>query len=225
MNRVIALARMRVLAYWRSQRAVGPLLLSLVLLMTAYAGGPSEPAEAYGFSAALLLGAYAWQAKLLLDVEPDEQRSIARAAVGRARREVVAGTLAALVASVPLVVLAAVVPAVLGALLPSTGLGGALAFGFLLHALTATCGAGFGVLASRAVVRSSGWGVVILVGVSALVLILGTRTGSAVQWLVPPVLAAARVEGIGGMTLVSMGMVAWAGALFLAYAALRRTRP
>jgi hypothetical protein len=224
-NRVIALARMRVLAYWRSQRAVGPLLLTLVLLGTAYAGGPSEPAQAYGFSAALLLGVYAWQAKLLLDVEPDEQRSIARAAVGRARREVVAGALAALVASVPLVVLAGIVPALLGALLPSLGLGGALAFGLVLHALTAACGVGFGVLASRTVVRSNGWGVVILVGVSALVLILGTRTGSGVQWLVPPVLAAARVEGIGGLTLVSLGLLAWAAALFLAYAALRRTRP
>lgn len=228
MNRVVALARMRVAAYWRSQRAIGPLLLALALLMTAYAGGPSEPAEAYGFSAALLLGVYAWQAKLLLDVEPDEQRSIARSAVGRARREVVAGALATLIAAAPLILLAAVVPAILGALLPTSGMlggtAGALAFGFWMHVLSAMCGAGFGVIASRAVVTSNGWGVLLLVAVSASVLVLGTRTGS-VKWLVPPVLQAARTDGIGAMIGLTAAMLAWAAALFLAYAALRRTRP
>lgn len=224
MNRVVALIRMRVLAYWRSQRAIGPLLLSLALLMTAYAGGPSEPAQAYGFSAALLLGVYAWQAKLLVDGEPDEQRSIARSAVGRARREVVAGAGAALVAAAPLVLLAAFVPALLGALLPSWGLGGALAFGLWVHGLAALCGTGFGLLASRPIVPSSGWGLLVVVAVSAMVLVLGSRTGS-VRWLVPPVLQAARVDGMGGLTLVSLTMLAWAAALFLAYGALRRTRP
>jgi hypothetical protein len=224
-SRTFALAWMRLRGYVRSQRALGPALAAVALLGIAYAGGPSSAKQAYGFSAAVLLAAYAWSAKSLLDLEPDEQRLIARASVGSARRELAAGLLAALVATLPIVVLAALLPTVFG-FVNADGpaeLTRAVVLGFWCHGMAALCGTGIGALASRAVTTSIGWAVLILAGSPVLVLILGSRD-SFVRWLVPPVLGPADAEQWPALLLVTVVMLAWIAGLVGGYAALRRTR-
>ncbi len=66
------------------RRALPGLLGTLVVVGIIYGGGESEAAEAYGFSAVALFPVIAWQAKLLLDTEPDVQRRLAVSAVGPA---------------------------------------------------------------------------------------------------------------------------------------------
>lgn len=85
-----ALVRMRLTAFLRSGRALPGLLGTLVVVGIIYGGGKSDAAEAYGFSAVALFPVIAWQAKLVLDTEPDVQRRLAVSAVGL-RREIVAG--------------------------------------------------------------------------------------------------------------------------------------
>lgn len=224
-TRTVALAWMRLRAYVRSQRALGPALAAIALLGIAYAGGPSSAKQAYGFSAAVLLAAYAWSAKTLLDLEPDEQRLIARASVGSPRRELAAGLLAALAATVPIVVLASLLPTAFGFVNADgpAGLARAVLLGFWCHGMAALCGTGIGALASRAVTTSIGWAVLILVGSPVLVLIVGSRN-SFVQWLVPPVLGPADARHLPAALLVTVVMLAWITALVGSYTALRRTR-
>ena len=88
------------------RRALAPLLAGLVVLGVLYGGGQARPAEAYGVSAVVLFPVLAWQTKILLDVEPDVQRRLARVAVGAGRRESAAGLLAAALAA-PVTVLRA----------------------------------------------------------------------------------------------------------------------
>lgn len=226
MSRTFALAWMRLRAYVRSQRALGPALAAVVLLGIAYAGGPSSAKQAYGFSAAVLLAAYAWSAKTLLDLEPDEQRMIARASVGSARRELVAGLLAALTATLPIVVLASLLPTAFGFVHADSpaDFARALLLGFWCHSMAALCGTGIGALASRPVTASTGWAVLIMAGVPVLVLILGSRRGSFVQWMVPPVLGPAYAETWPALLLVTLVLLAWIAALVGGYTLLRRTR-
>ena len=79
---MIALVRMRLAGFLRTGRALAPLLAGLVVLGVLYGGGRAQPAEAYGVSAVVLFPVLAWQTKILLDVEPDVQRRLARVAVG-----------------------------------------------------------------------------------------------------------------------------------------------
>ncbi|TML21077.1 MAG: hypothetical protein E6G35_17980 [Actinobacteria bacterium] len=131
-----ALVRMRLLAYLRTGRFIVPLITTLVLLGILYGGGQAPPAEAYGVSALLLFPVLAWQAKLLLDAEPDAQRRIAVSALGSPSREVAAGLSAAALAALPLILLALVLPAV---------------GGLASRVLTRTAGRGAAVLASGVV--------------------------------------------------------------------------
>lgn len=91
---MIALVRMRLAAFVRSGRALAPVITALVVLGIIHGGGESAAAPAYGYSAVMLFPVLAWQAKLLLDAEPDVQRRLARLTAG-ARREATAGLLAA----------------------------------------------------------------------------------------------------------------------------------
>jgi hypothetical protein len=226
--RTLALASMRINAYARSQRALGPLLGTLVLAGIAHAGGQASPQQAYGFSAALLFGVLAWQTKLILDTEPDEQRMIARVSIGSAPKEAVAGILAALACAVPIVLVGLFAPALLRALdLERTNLLAALALGLLIHALAVFAGLGVGALASRAVVPATGWAALILVGAPVLVLVLGSRTSPVAHLLVPQFFGLAKLgpDDAAGTATLTAHALAWAAILLAWYAFLRRTRP
>lgn len=226
--RVLALAWMRVNAYARSQRALGPLLGTLVLLGIAHAGGKASPAQAYGFSAALLFAVFAWQTKLILDTEPDEQRMIARVGVGSGAREVGAGLIAAVATGLPIVLVGIVAPLAMGVLdFARTSLAAAIGLGLLVHVLAVLAGAGVGALASRAVVPEAGWAALILVGAPVLVIVLGSRTSPIAHLLVPQFFGLAKLGpgDAGGAAALSAHAVLWAAVLLGAYAFLRRTRP
>nr|BFE76683.1 hypothetical protein GCM10020092_099840 [Actinoplanes digitatis] len=69
-----ALVRMRLAGFVRSGRALAPVIAAVVVLAVVHGGGQSAAAPAYGYSAVMLFPVLAWQAKLLLDAEPDVQR-------------------------------------------------------------------------------------------------------------------------------------------------------
>lgn len=108
-----ALLRLRLAGFLRTGRAVAPLLAGLVVLGTLYGGGRAQAGEAYGVSAVVLFPVLAWQTKVLLDAEPDGQRRLAQVTVG-ARRERIAGLLAAVVAALGTVAVALVFPWLVG---------------------------------------------------------------------------------------------------------------
>ncbi|EWM67435.1 hypothetical protein MCBG_04568 [Micromonospora sp. M42] len=110
---MIALVRLRLAGFLRTGRALAPVLAGLLVLGVLHGGGRARPAEAYGVSAVVLFPVLAWQTKILLDVEPDVQRRLARVVVGPGR-EWAAGLLAALVAGLAVVVVALALPWPLG---------------------------------------------------------------------------------------------------------------
>ncbi|MFD0817358.1 hypothetical protein ACFQ0D_03280 [Micromonospora zhanjiangensis] len=87
---------MRLTGFVRTGRVLAPLLAGLLVIGVLNGGGRSQAAEAYAVSSVVLFPVLAWQAKLLLDIEPDVQRRLAVVTVGR-RREALAGLLAATV--------------------------------------------------------------------------------------------------------------------------------
>ena len=227
MSRTIALSRMRLVSYVAAQRAWAPWLTALALIFIAHAGGQAKPNQAYAFSATILFAVFGWQAKLVLDTEPDEQRMLSRVTVGSPARELVSGLLAAAVAGLPALVLGVFVPLVIGALEIRGSVWGWLGFGVWIHLLAIVCGVGVGALASRALVRPVGWASLILVAAPVLVLILGSRDAVIARLLVPPLFGAADLEppaDLGSMAVVSLQGLAWAGVLIAVYAALRHRR-
>jgi hypothetical protein len=94
------------------------------------------------------------------------------------------------------------------------------------HLLAVPAAVALGALASRAVTRSAAYGVTALaVGVVGT-LVFGLR-GSVAPWLVPPLMAAARVarEPEAGAVLVVTGhALAWTAVAVAGYAWLRRAR-
>lgn len=227
MSRSAALVRMRLLAYVKSQRAVVPMIAALALVFFAHAGGAAGPGPAYGFAAVLLFGVFAWQAKLLLDSEPDEQRRLARLSVGSMPAELFAGMAAAFVAALPLVAVSLVVPFLTRTLELTGGPWLALLVGGWLHLLAVLGGLATGALVSRAIVPSAGWSAVILVGSTVLVLILGSRDALGLQWLVPQLFAGIRAvedeSTVRGLVVTLHAMV-WSALVLAAYAILRRGR-
>ncbi|MFI9639674.1 hypothetical protein ACIG87_06320 [Micromonospora sp. NPDC051925] len=226
-----ALVRMRLAGFLRTGRALAPLLAGLLVLGVLYGGGRAQPAEAYGVSAVVLFPVLAWQAKIMLDVEPDVQRRLAQVLVGPARDRL-AGLLAALVAGVGTALVALLFPWLVGGVAePGPGdlpLLAGLALGLWAHLLALLPATALGALASRALTRSAGYGVSVLaVGVVGT-LVLGLR-GSVSPWLVPPVLATARaLTGplpAGTALLLSGWACAWAGLALAGYAWRRRVRP
>jgi hypothetical protein len=225
---MIALTRMRLAGFLRGGRALPPLIAFLVVLAVIYGGGASPAAAAYGYSAAALFPVLAWQTKLLLDTEPDVQRRLARVAVG-ARREAVAGLLAAAILALAICVLAMGTPWLFAAIdTTKAPLSGTL-LGVLAHLLAVPPAVALGALASRAVTRSALIGVAVLVVAAVLVIILGL-SGSFAPWLVPPVMATARelngdaVPPAGTLLLLCVWALAWCAVTLTGYGRFRRTR-
>jgi hypothetical protein len=232
---MIALVRMRITAFTGSGRALAPLIATLVVIGVIYGGGPVPAASAYGVSALVLFPVLAWQAKLLLDAEPDVQRQLARVAVGTAG-EVTAGTVAAALLGFACCAVAMIAPLAAGAIKgPDPGSGQpSLAFGIgvgvLAHALAVPAAVALGALASRAVTRSVLTGVTVLVTGSIVAIVLGLR-GSVAPWLVPPVMATARALSqqpgpapASVLLMLTAHAALWSTVAFAGYAWLRRRR-
>lgn len=119
------------------------------------------------------------------------------------------------------------VPMVLGLVTLPDGVGSALLLGVWTHLLAVPPAVALGAWASRAVTRSVGLGVLVLVGGATLALVLG-RHGSPVAFLVPPVMAAARDAargawiGAAGWTLAHMAV--WTVVAVAGYARVRARR-
>jgi hypothetical protein len=222
---------MRLTAYLRKQMALAPMLAALVVLGIMYGGGRAQPAEAYGLSAVVLFPVMAWQAKILLDVEPDVQRGIAATAIGSRAREVAAGLVTAALVTLPTIVAGLVLPWLVGGVSMEKSpmsLPAALATGLWLHLIVVPPAIAVGALASRAVSRSAGTGLAVLSSGFVLAIVLGLR-GSPVPWLVPPIMPASRYAVAGAtsaqVAVVTAWALAWAAIVLFGYTRLRRTRP
>ena len=228
---MIALTRLRLTGFVRTGRALAPVLAGLLVLGVLYGGGRAEPAEAYGVSAVVLFPVLAWQTKILLDVEPDVQRRMARVVAGPAR-ERAAGLLAALVAGLVVVLVALALPWPLGGLTTAVEPGErpvlvGVALGLWAHLLALPAAVALGALASRAVTRSAGYGVAVLVTGAVGVVVLGL-SGSVAPWVVPPVMATARAltgsVAAGAGLLLTGWAVVWTAVALTGYAWARRSR-
>jgi hypothetical protein len=169
----------------------------------------------------------AWQAKLVLDTEPDVQRRLAITAVGR-QREVVAGLIAASTVGLTTVVFALVVPWVIGGI--RTGdlpLGEGIGLGAWAHLSALVAAVGLGALASRALTRTTLYGVAVLVTGSVLAIAFGFE-GSPAPWLMPPLMATARMLAhqpeAGTAVGLTVQALAWTAVVLSGYTWLRRTR-
>jgi hypothetical protein len=213
---------MRLTAFLRGGRALPGLLGTLVVVGIIYGGGKSEAAEAYGFSAVALFPVIAWQAKLLLDTEPDVQRRLAITAVGL-RREVAAGLLAAAAVGFATVVFAMVLPWLFGSMTGPAG----IAPGLWAPAASLVAAVGLGALSSRAVTRSPLYGIAVLVTGAVLAIVLGLN-GSVAPWLAPPLMAAARhladQPGSAPIATLTAQTLIWTAVVVTIYARFRRTR-
>ncbi len=228
------MVRMRLAAFVRSGRALAPAIAALVVLGVIHGGGASEAAPAYGYSAVMLFPVLAWAAKLVLDTEPDVQRRLARLTVG-ARREAVAGLLAATVIGAVFCAVALLAPWPTGSIRgPAPGTPGpspaaGVALGVLAHLLALPAAVALGALAGRAVTRSVRNGVTVLVAGVVLAIVLGL-SGSVASWLAPPVMATARAlsQPAAPSASVLAQLAAWTAAWCLValtgYAHLRRRR-
>ncbi|SCL64349.1 hypothetical protein GA0070606_3956 [Micromonospora citrea] len=227
-----ALLRLRLAGFLRTGRALAPLLTGLVALGVLYGGGRAQAGEAYGVSAVVLFPVLAWQTKVLLDVEPDVQRRLAQALVG-ARRERLAGLLAAGVAGLGTVAVALAFPWLVGGVTGPVAPGDrpvplGIAVGLWAHLLAVPAAVALGALASRASAGGAAHGVAVLAlgGVGAVVLGL---SGSVGPWLAPPVMATARAAagdlGASTVALLTAWAVAWSAVAGVAYLWRRRHRP
>ena len=227
-----ALVRMRLVAFTRTGRALAPLIGVLAVIGILYGGGKAQAGEAYGVSAAIMFFVLAWQTKILLDVEPDVQRRLARVAVGGGGRELGAGLLAAFVAGLPMILIALVLPWLLGGVTTpqhpdDPTLAEGVALGVWAHVLLLIPAVAVGALASRAVTSTAGRGIVVLLGCAVGAVVLGLKTSPA-PWLAPPVMQAAR-DTVGGAALDQVLVatawgLAWALVAFTGYVWLRRNR-
>jgi hypothetical protein len=229
---VTTLVRMRLSGYLRTGRLVAPLLTCLIILGTLYGGGPAQAGEAYGVSALLMFPVLAWQTKLLLDVEPDVQRRLARVAVGSTGRDLTAGMLAAVAAAVPLIALAMALPWAIGGVQGPTrpedpALLSGISAGLWAHVIVVAPAVLLGAWASRAVTRTFGMGAMVLVGGAVLTLVLGLR-GSPLWWVVPPLMSITRLTVQGfvptGVALLSLHALVWTVVALAGYAKVRQVR-
>jgi hypothetical protein len=226
-----ALVAMRLGALQRTGRALAPALGALVVLSVLYGGGQARPAEAYGVSAVLLFPVFAWQTKILLDVEPDVQRRLVLVALRSRRVEVAAGLIGAAMSTVPVILAALALPWLFGAV--TLGHGGpalvpSVLLGVWVHAVVVPPAVALGALCSRVIAGNAGRAITMLAAGVVAVLLLGLK-GSPVPWLAPPLLPAARTltaEHVDYTALAPLTVwaLAWAGALLAGYSWLRRNR-
>jgi hypothetical protein len=184
---MIALIRFHLDGYVRSLRVLHPLIAVGLVLVIFLFDGPSGPNAAdlavgsYGDVAAFLFPIAAWAARGLLDTEPDGQRDLSSLAVGR--RSVPAGLLAAYLLNL------ALGAALLGPVLVQgvrAGAGsGATAAGIILTLLVAVPATLLGAWTSRAVLPSQAVSILVLLGGSVLILILGL---GPLSWLTLPMI-------------------------------------
>lgn len=227
------LIRMRLAGFVRTGRAAAPLVAALAVLSILYGGGKAQAGEAYGVSAAVLFAVLAWQTKILLDVEPDVQRRLGRVGVGGAGREIAAGVVAAVLAGLPVILIALVLPWLVGGVTGPQHAGDpplaeGIALGVWAHVLLLLPAVALGALASRAVSGQAARGLAILVGGVIMAIVLGLKNSPA-PWLAPPVMATAR-DTVGGADPVAVAVasawgVLWAAVVVAVYARLRARRP
>ena len=207
------------------------MLAALAILGVLYGGGQAAPTEAYGLSAVVLFPVLAWQVKILLDVEPDVQRRIAATTLGSRGREVTSGLLAAALTAAPTIAAGLVLPWLVGGVSldkSPVSLGAALLSGLWAHLVAVPPALALGALASRAVSRTAGNGVAILITGFVLAIVIGLKN-SPVPWLMFPLMPVSRevVAGIAlsQVALLSLWALAWTALALSGYARLRRTRP
>lgn len=221
-----ALVRMRLLGYVRTGRFIIPVISTLVLLGILYGGGRARPAELYGVSALLLFPVLAWQTKLLLDAEPDNQRRIAITAIGSPGRELTAGLLAAALAAAPLILVAMLLPWLFDA---TTGAdaGTGILLGLWAHMLFLLPALAVGGWASRTLTRTAGRGSAVLASGVVLAFVLGLPH-SPVVVLAPPLVATDRMMANQAAFGTALGLTVWAliwsGVMLAGYGWLRRSR-
>jgi hypothetical protein len=207
------------------------MLTALAILGVLYGGGQAAPAEAYGLSAVVLFPVLAWQVKILLDVEPDVQRRIAATALGSRSKEVAAGLIAAAFTAAPTIAAGLVLPWLVGGVSMDkspVSLGPALLSGLWAHLVAVPPALALGALASRAVSRTAGNGVAVLVTGFLLAIVVGLKN-SPVPWLMFPLMPVSRgvVAGITvcQVALLSLWALAWTALALSGYARLRHGRP
>jgi hypothetical protein len=220
---MIALTWFRIAGYGRSHRAFQPLLLLFVVISLLYATGvpAGDELTSYADSAAILIPAFAWAARGLLDTEPDEQRMIAFTAVGRA--EIASGLLAALACNTILALIALIWPLVGGfAAIPPVA---TLATGIGLHALAVLAGTVIGALTSRVILPSPAISIVALIGGYFAILM----AGSSSVWVTFPAMTWMHAANHGDLAArlpaIVVSAAVWVTLGALGYAGLRRTRP
>jgi hypothetical protein len=226
-----ALILMRLGALQRTGKALAPALGALLVLCVLYGGGQARPAEAYGVSAVLLFPVFAWQSKVLLDVEPDVQRRLVLVALGSRRVEVTAGLIAAALSPIPLILAALALPWLFQALTlghGGPGLAASLLLGLWVHLVLVPPAVALGAWCSRVLAGNPGRSVTALAAGVVAVLLLGLK-GSPVPWLAPPLLSSARTLTADHVDYAAIGpltgwAVAWSAVLLAGYGWLRRTR-
>ncbi|MEV6969737.1 hypothetical protein AB0M47_31940 [Hamadaea sp. NPDC051192] len=224
-----ALARMRLIAYLKTGRFLAPGITVLLALLLFHGGGRSEAAEAYAVCALILFPAYAWQTRTILDGDPDVQRRLALVAVGSARREQLAGLLAATVAGLVVTGVSLVLPWLIGAVeAEDEPLAKQLAIGVWAHLLALAAGLALGALSSRAATESTGKGVAVLAVGSVLAIVLGLPD-SPLARVIPPMTVVAKTVSRHGLTPANaLGYTVlaavWVAIGLLVYARLRRNR-
>ena len=223
---------MRLHGFVRTGRALAPLIAGLVVLGILYGGGKAQAGEAYGVSAVVLFPVLAWQAKLLLDVEPDVQRRLALVTTGSRAREAAAGLLAAATANLATVLVALVLPWLIGGIRGPRSAGDlplaeGVALGVWAHLLVVPAAVALGALASRAATRSTMYGVGILAGGVVVALVLGLKN-SVAPWLAPPVMQTARAlnaaPGGADVLLLTVHGLLWSAVALTGYGWLRQRR-
>lgn len=223
-----ALCRMRLAAYYRSRVVLAPLVATLIGYGVLYAGPAAPAAEAYAISALVLFALHAWQTKLVLDVEPDTQRHLARSVVG-VPRELVAGLLAATVAGAATIPVLVAVPMLGGLVTAPGGAVGAVVTGIFVHTLAVPPAVAVGAWASRAVTRGAGTGAIVLTAGCTAAVTIGINQG-LLALLAPPLMATARLASADNLApLTTLGLTAhaavWSALVLTGYTIVRRSQP
>jgi hypothetical protein len=184
---MIALIGFHLDGYLRSLRVLHPLIAIGLILVIFLLDGPSGPhatdlaVGSYGDVAAFLFPIAAWAARGLLDTEPDGQRDLSSLAVGP--RSVPAGLLAAYLLNLALGA-ALLAPVVVQGVWAGADTGATTA-GIVLALLVAVPATLLGAWTSRAVIPSQAISILVLLGGSVLILILGL---GPLSWLTLPMI-------------------------------------
>jgi hypothetical protein len=153
-------------------------------------------------------------------------------ALGSASREQATGLLAAVAAALPLVGFALALPwAIAGIQLhprpEEPSLTSGVSAGLWAHLVLVLPAVALGALASRAVTRSFGLGVMVVVAGAVLSLVLGLH-GSPIWWMVPPMLSVTRMATHGfvvsGVAPITVHALAWTAFAVAGYVRVRRLR-